>query len=209
MSRLVFLEEAHRYFLDGIEIPGNTSLLQEDGIVDTTWFTPESRDRGTRVHKACWYEDEGDLDWETVRPEERGYVEAFVKFKRETGFKSDCNEFRCWSALGYATTPDILGVMETPYGLRRGLLNLKTGVASRWVGLQLAGEKIACTERIAAQDEEWARRLEYVNGHPYPELRWALELRANGTYRQITFEDPEEEAVFTGIVKKHHWKRRK
>lgn len=205
-SQLEFSAEDHSYRLRGEVIPGNTFLLEWDGWIDKTWFTPESRDRGTRVHTACWFQDEGDLDWDTVLLDERGYVEAFIRFKREMGWVSDVNEFRTWSEIGFATTPDLMGVMENyRLGPRRAVCNLKTGQISKWVDLQLAGEFLATRERIQAQDEEWTHRIEDLNGHPYPEHRFALQLFRDGRYKLYEAEDPSDEIVFAGIVQKYHW----
>lgn len=203
MGRLTFQEAGHRYFLDGVEIPGNTSMLKAAGLIDDTRFTPESRDRGIRVHDAVWFEDEGALDWSTVREEEKPRVEAFQDFKLKTGWRSDVNEALVHSeTLRFATRPDLVGVMEGA----RWTVNVKTGDPSKWVGLQLAGEEIAINEVIQANAEDWVHRLEWFGGHPYVTRRAALHLKANGKWRLIPFENPADRPTFEGLVRLHHWR---
>lgn len=48
------------------DLPHVTDILRDAGLVDTTWFTEEMRDRGSRLHRATHYLDQGDLDWASV-----------------------------------------------------------------------------------------------------------------------------------------------
>lgn len=204
MDRLKFTEEGHRYTLDGVEIPSNTTLLQAAGLIDTRWFQPEHAQRGKEVHKACWFLCEGDLDWASVRPDYVPYVEAFALFLEQSGFKVELNEVPVWSAAGYATTPDLVGILNG----RRVIINIKTGSVEKWVGLQLAGEKYALTERILAQDLPWTHHLEPINGRAFPEGRFALQVSANGKYKlHKEFTSPMDEPTFLGIVSLHHWRK--
>lgn len=212
MSRLRFQEDAHVYTLDGVVIPSNTQVLTAEGLIDKTFYSEDGRERGTRVHAACWFADEGKLDWDTVAEDERGYIRAFEKFKRESEWITDFNELPVWGSPGFGTRLDLLGVGVFKVGdtflRRRAVVDIKTGVVPPWVGLQTAGQKMAVVERIQAQDEAWSAHLEYINGHPYPELRFALKLNRNGTYRLKEFNDPAEEPIFSGYVHAHHWKKR-
>lgn len=212
MGRLRFQEDGHRYFLDDRPIPSNTEVLAEEGIIDKAFYDIAGRERGTRVHLACWYADEGRLDWETVAPEERPYVRAFEAFKRETEWVTDINELPTWGSPGFGTRLDLLGVgifqIAGVFARRRAVIDIKSGHVPAWVDLQTAGQMVAVKERIQAQDEPWAQTLEYVNGHPYPELRFALQLRKDGTYRLKQFDDPHAEDAFRGIIHQYHWKLR-
>lgn len=202
MSQLQFIEEGHIYKLGDMVLPSNTQLLKGAGLIDDRFYTDAGRERGTGVHTACWYLDEGDLDWETVPAEWVPYVEAFGQFKAQTGFKTDFNELAVWSKAGFATRLDMMGILNG----RRALIDIKTGQVQKWVGLQLAGQQIAVNERIQAQDEPWTADLEYVSGHPYPEARFALRLDKTGKYKLIPFTNPADLDVFLGVVHLHHWK---
>jgi hypothetical protein len=205
-SARIALDDAHVYRLDGEPIPGNTEMLKGAGLVNTEWFTPESAARGTRVHDAAQYLAEGDLDWSTVLPEDRGYVDGVATFLARSGFVCEANEFLIWSdALRYGTKPDFLGVLNG----RRVLIQLKTGDVRPVVGVQLALEKIAANERIAAQDLPFTHRLEWVNGSPYVDGRFALRVFNDGRWKlHPEFIDPLDERAAVGIVTTHHWRLR-
>lgn len=211
MSRLKYFEDGHRYELDGQPIPSNTQILKAEGLVNDAFYTPDGRDRGIHVHAACWYLCEKKLDWKTVAEEETGYVKAFEKFLKENQFQIDYNELPVWGSPGFGTRLDLMGVGEfqinNDFRLRRVIIDIKTGAVPPWVELQLAGQMLAVKERIQAEDEGWAF-LHEVNGHPYPEMRFALQLNKNGKYRLKEFNDPTAEDVFRGLVHAHNWKTR-
>lgn len=202
MSRCILDEDTHTYYLDGEPVPGTSRMLEDAGLVDTTWFTPEARDRGTRVHIAGHYLCEGSLDWSTVIPQDRGYVEGLDAFLRESGFVVEVNEFLVWSdALRYATKPDAIGIL---YG-RRAVINWKTGDVRDPVRLQVELEKRAANERILAQDTDWAQRLELINGSALVEAKYALRLYVDGRYKLLPeFSDPVDEPAAEALVTRYH-----
>ncbi len=202
-SRLVFQPQDHRYFLDGRELPSNTAMIKDAGLIDDRWFTEESRDRGIAVHRACHFLCEKDLNWTTIRPDYVPYVQACDDFIKTTGFKVERNEFPVWSDHGYATTPDVMGILDG----HRCLINFKTGAISRWVPLQLYGEKMAVIERIYEQAEPWTKGLEYLNGYPYPDRVYALELKPNGKWKLHPFNEKDLTEIFISMVRIHHWRK--
>lgn len=203
MPRLEFQEAGHLYLLDGLPIPSNTQILKAERMVDDRFYTDAGRERGVNVHNACWFLDEDDLDWSTVSDEEKGFVEGFGEFKVKTGFKTDFNELAVWGNSLFATRLDLIGVLN---GVRV-IIDLKTGQVDRWVGLQLAGQQIAITDRIRENQEPWVSKLSRIDGHPYPVKRFALKLNKNATYKLIPFPDNSEMDVFNGLVRTHHWRR--
>lgn len=53
---ITFDEAAHRYTVDGVEVPSVTTvcrLLAYDQKSDKPWLARVAADRGTRVHEAC------------------------------------------------------------------------------------------------------------------------------------------------------------
>src|SRR5678815_2139742 len=70
-----FEESAHRYFVEpsGREIPGVTRALEEAGLIDFSMVPRDvllkAQDRGTRVHQALHYLDDGELDQDTLDEE--------------------------------------------------------------------------------------------------------------------------------------------
>lgn len=127
--QLTLDQASHVYRLGDRVLPAVTDILVGTGIVDTTWFTELGRWRGSAVHLACWYDDEGDLDEAQLDPKLRGYLDAYRKFKAETGFKANAIETSLHNPmLGYAGTPDRVGELGDG---RPCLPDLKSGAASK------------------------------------------------------------------------------
>ena len=121
-------QETHVYTLGERVLPAVTDILVGAGIVDTRWFTELGRWRGSAVHMACWYDDEGDLDESLLDPQLQPYLAAYRKFKAETGFTSTAIETSVYSdLLGYAGTPDRIGTVNG----KPCLPDLKSGASSK------------------------------------------------------------------------------
>jgi hypothetical protein len=65
-----FEPETHSYFLGKTRLIGVSEAIQSAGLKDFSRIAPDvlehARQRGTAVHAACHFLDEGDLDWATV-----------------------------------------------------------------------------------------------------------------------------------------------
>lgn len=116
-------------------LPRVTDILKDAGLIDTRWFTEEVRDRGTAVHAACHYLDEGDLDESSVDPAIQGYMDAYTAYRRDkSGVEWDWIECpRQDSAGRYRGTSDRVLCLRP-----RQLLDIKTGCHFAWHALQLA-----------------------------------------------------------------------
>ena len=68
----------HRYSVEGKEIPHITGMLLQVGLMDDTWFTEESCDRGTAVHDLTAAYDLGALDPRSLVSNYKPYVLAHV-----------------------------------------------------------------------------------------------------------------------------------
>lgn len=171
---LTFDAYAHAYILSGCQIPSVTQILTARGLIDDQWFTEEARDRGTAVHAAVHYLNEGQLDEGTIDPRIDSYLDAYRKFRMETAFEPLVCEASMGSAkLGYAGTVDLLGWMRAVDGL--ALIDIKTGAHARWHFVQLA----AYDELIS----ENAAHLGLHDRADLPQRRLTLELHKDGTYR--------------------------
>ncbi len=71
---------AHRYTdaTTGKVLPHITGMLQQVGLIDDTWFTEESCDRGIAVHDLTAAYDLGALDPRTLQSGYKNYVLAHV-----------------------------------------------------------------------------------------------------------------------------------
>jgi hypothetical protein len=167
---MAFLYEpkSHRYFLDGVRIPGITSVLTRAGILDTRWYTEEGCRRGTAVHMALQFAAEGDLNPASVHPSLVPYLDAFERFRVETGWEpTERPELAVYSeTLRYATQIDGIGTMRGELWV----LNWKTGAKQPWWAVQSAGEALAYVESTG--------RVPLFRA-----TRGSLRLLADGTYR--------------------------
>lgn len=122
----VFFEELEHvyhtseHFLS--QLPSVTGILKSEGFIDDTWFNDYVRDRGSNIHLACHLDDLNDLDEDTVGEVERPYLEAYRKFKRESGFVVEESEVpKANLKLMFAGTPDKVGRFPHNNLLRAGL----------------------------------------------------------------------------------------
>lgn len=170
-DRYTFDEERHEHRLDGQIIPGVTSILRVAGFSDNGHHDEQAMNRGTLVHRATHYLDEGDLNIETVDPSIMPYIEAYLKFKSEGDVEHYIAEQPiCHDTLRYA------GVLDR-YGWAFNaacLWDIKTGAYQSWHPIQLEAYYrllMENREAFALQDADLPRK------------RFVVELRADGTYR--------------------------
>jgi len=170
------------------ELPRVTDILKEAGLIDVSWLTPEGRDRGSYVHQACQFYDEGDLDESTVDSAIAGYLDGYKKFRRESSIES-------WD---WIECPQ-----QDPRGLYRGTPDRIIDVRPRAVWDPKTGSPVPCTAlQLAA----------YVNmlPDPYSYRRFALYLKPNGTYTVVEF--PREQyahdlSIFMAALNIYYWRQ--
>ena len=146
-----------------------TEAIKIAGLMgdSANFFTPEGAARGTAVHAACEFDDDGDLDDDALDPSLSGYVESWRAFRGETGLEIIGNELEVnHEPLGYVGHLDRL----VKWNDKVHVLDIKTGSDQRWHAIQLAAYAMA-----------WASET----GSPTP-LRGSVQLYADGrpgTYR--------------------------
>lgn len=124
-----FEAEGHRY---GSGLESVTTILKEEGIIDTRFYDDWSRDRGSMIHLATAYDDRGELDESTLDPVIAPYLEAWRRFKRESGFIPEKIEVPGMStAYRYAGTPDRIG--ELPGRISRAAVELHDDATYRLI----------------------------------------------------------------------------
>lgn len=166
--------ETHTYSVNGIELPSVTEILQSAGLVNTAFYTEESAWRGSVVHACCQYDDEGDLDEASVPEEAKGHLDAWRRFKLETGIRKFDGIEQPLFSPSYAGIPDRTGIRDG----RRFVLDIKTGVLSPWVRLQLVGyghliEPYRPIDRIAVRLNKNGR----YQSEEFPIASWRVDLR--------------------------------
>jgi hypothetical protein len=184
-----FEKEGHVYRLGDRVIPSVTEILKGAGVVDDQWWTEAGRWRGSQVHLACWYDDQNDLDVDSLDERLRGYVDAYRRFRAETGFTPTAIEQSVYNdLLGYAGTPDRIGTLGDG---RHCLPDLKSGAQSRVTRLQTAG---------------YAGCL----GSPRKYVRMEVRLKENGKYSLQVFEPKDFDRDFTdfqALIRVFHIRR--
>lgn len=134
--QLTFEPLEHVYTLDGRKLPSVTHILSKLGLIEEEWFTEESRNRGTAVHEAIHYLNEDDLDWSSIRPDYLGYIEAYERFCKESGFEPLGAEWLlAHKKLHYAGALDAFGLMVG----EKLVIDYKTGGPAPWHCFQGAG----------------------------------------------------------------------
>lgn len=189
---LTFDPATHTYRLGGQVVPSVTQLLdpiRPDFSMVPAHVLEAKRALGTAVHLACELDDEGDLDDESLDPVLAPYVAAWRKFKADTGAEVLMNEQRlAHTALRFAGTLDRL------VRVRGGdvyLIDLKTSVSmAASFGVQLAGYQLLLDESA------FTTKL----------TRKGLQLKDDGTYKLVPFNNPNDVAAFRACLSIFHWK---
>lgn len=185
MPELRFDEAEHRYYLDGRRLPSVTQVLEDVGIIDYSKIPHETREtaleRGRVVHLLTELDDLDELDESTVDPQLAGYLEAWRRFRCETGFTPELIEHRQANAqYGFAGTLDRTGRFRGATVV--DIADLKTGTAPAWTRWQMAA---------------------YASFFPTPRTyrRYAVELHNDGTYAvPFVFEGRDWSADFNGFL---------
>ncbi len=194
------MRDTSRYQLDGQRVLSVTEALDIAGLVDFSGvplsLLEEAAERGKRVHAAIATmidaEVRGDEAW--CPDDEVGYINAFLRFRTDTGFEVIENEYPVLSKrYRYAGTLDLFGIIETSLCL----LDLKTGVIPEWTGLQTAGYEMALRETKMGH---W--KLDPND----PIQRYGLQLKPDGTYKLKRFETFSDRADFLASVRVAQYK---
>lgn len=160
-----------------------TELLVAEGFINTEWFTEYGRDRGSYVHKARHLYDMDELDEESLDPVLVPYLEAWKKFRRDSGFVPVESEIRLYSEMYQFTgKPDVVGLLNgSP-----AIVDCKSGTIEPWVALQLAGYEI-------------------LKGTPHKRI--AVRLKPDGNYSVKEFTNRQHRQIFLAALAIHNWKK--
>lgn len=170
---------AHRYTVDGRELISVTQALTEAGLIDSRWYSEHGATRGTAVHAAVQaFNATGEVPTDDVCAP---FFDAYLAFQMQAGFDVEAAEERIYDQLrGYAGTLDLRGRFRSQTD-GSDLIDIKTGSVPAWVGYQTAA---------------YARLLNTAR----PRRRWALNLRADGTYRLAPLIKRSDEQIFLAAL---------
>lgn len=196
MTDLHFDAPTHTYRLNGRRVP---SVTQITGTIAPLVGIPREvleakADLGTAVHLATEYHDQDDLDWDGLPDIVRPYLEAYARFRAETGFIPTRIEARVSNpTFAYAGTLDRIGTFARLKGVRTTapcLVDLKaTYRIAPIYGVQTALYAAAASPKKAL-------------------LRFALQLKPDATYRLEQFADPSDLSVGLAALTLMNWRER-
>jgi hypothetical protein len=194
MDGLDFNAERHEYRLHGRVIPNVTRIL--DPLTDIHKMPADrvefARLRGQAVHQATALWDWEMLDEASVDPQIVGYLDAWKRFRAESGFVPELIEHRVVHLLhGYAGTLDRTGRMRATAPGMLDIIDIKT---SSDVYLKAVGPQTAAYAKAV---ENQCRIV--------PWRRLAVQLRPDGTYRVHTCTDANDFAVFMAALTLYQW----
>jgi hypothetical protein len=183
---LTFDPTTHEYRVQERLVPSVTKLIKAAGLIDDTWMDEEALARGSIVHQALEYDDQGDLDEGSIDPRIMGYVEAWRKCRQEMGLEVVANEQKVYhETYRYAGTLDRV--------VRRAgqlvLIDLKSGSPAAWHALQLALYLMAT--------EQWD-----INR---PTARAAVYLEEDGRYKYVEHKDRNDFAAAKAVITLFNW----
>jgi hypothetical protein len=187
MADLEFIEEGHVYKIGDRRLISVTQALK---VVDDRYkVDPWYFERGRIIHLCTEYEDRDELDLDTVDTQVAGYVQAYVTFKKDTGFKPTIIEKpMVHPKLWYAGKPDKIG----PLNGILALIDLKSGAPAKVDPLQGAAY--------------W--ELAIVNGIPVKKA-FDLYLKDDGTYKLEPIQNPKSLLpVFLAALRITQWKEK-
>lgn len=186
-SELEFDAAAHRYTLGGQQLPSVTQVLEAalremEGLPEH--LVKAAGEFGQHVHQACDLFDRGVLDDRILDPKLRPYVDAWVRFRAESGIVVLASELRVHHPkLGYAGTLDVRAVF--PRKKLTVVIDRKTSASiPRSVGAQTAAYREALRAR----------------GHQVDSTRYCVHLRGDGTYRLQRLTDPADFTLFQSCL---------
>jgi hypothetical protein len=198
IDKLQFDEAAHRYTFDGRPVPSVTQILKPLSMAEYRGVDRATLDlaawRGRAVHKMIELDLRDDLDVDALSDELQPYYTAWKNFQSLSGFTCHASEAQVYSVRHrYAGTLDL-------YGELNGKLVLvdckRTAAVPRTAGPQTAAYLHAYAEHIAHDDPR----------HPvWTADRYALHLRADGSWRLVPFKDPADLRVFLSCLTIHQW----
>ena len=191
----------HRYFDAKMQpVPGVTQTLNNTGIVCYDHIPKAILDHkaeiGTAAHAASHYYDENDLEITTVDDEVIGYLEGWIKFRKESQVVVHAIEQRgivIVDGMPYGYTFDRDCTLEG----QRTLIEIKC----------TAGIEISWGPQTAAY--EAALRAQETNPRQAPRRRVAVWLKPDGTYSLIPFTDVKDYHVWKWALGLETWKQTK
>lgn len=188
-----FDPDTHKYFINDREAVSVTTLLKNNGCYPHfKYVTDEHIWRGRQIHDMMELYHRGTLDLEALDELIVPYHRGWLKFEAETGFKMVGFEEELYHPLlMVGGKPDAWGLC----GQEIWIIDYKHGIPPRVTGLQLAGYEVLlkANNRI----DTTGRRVRRIG----------LQLKSDGDYNIIPFDDPNDINIWMMMVSIHNWRK--
>jgi hypothetical protein len=182
-----FNKDNHEYSVDGVVYPSVTQVINNLGLIDTQWFKPEHAARGSHIHLACQYLDEGCLDYDSLDEEYKPYIDAYKRFLNDCKPEWVGIEQKIFHPIyKYCGTYDRSGMM---FG-NNITLDIKTGIYHHTHALQLAGYEQTITDDKSSK-------------------RYSLYLSRDTTYKLIQHKERMDYKIFNNACSVYWWAKNK
>lgn len=184
---LAYTEEGHAYTWKGAPILSITQILRSVGLSPDFRMVNKvelasAATRGSNVHSLTQFFDEDDLG--EVAPEYAGYLDAWIKFRKDTGFIPEIREAMLYhTVFAYGGRPDAAGKLDG----KLAVCEIKTGntpAIDDWVGIQLALQQVLISD---------------IAKYPVTE-RLAVKLMPSGDYNVRRFTDRRDRGIGLAAV---------
>ncbi|NID15006.1 hypothetical protein [Luteibacter yeojuensis] len=197
LNRLAYDDALHEYRFDGQLVPNVTKILSRLTAEEYRGVDRETMERaallGKAVHKVIELDLRDTLDTDSLSEGLLPYYGAWLNFLNTSGFKALLSEQRVYSErYGYAGTLDLFGRLNN----RLAVIDAKrTAAVPRTAGPQTAAYEAALRES----------RPDLTGALPID--RFALHLRADGTWRLVPFAERSDLRVFLAQITTLQWLR--
>lgn len=193
---LSFDRASHTYRFEGSEVPGVTRVLSPissyAGIPKA--ILDAAAARGTYIHECCEMLLWETLDWDSVMPEYRPYVDAFANFLEESGVEVELPEEKVFHpTLKYAGTADLFCRLPKRKKMRRAVVDYKTSLKM----MPTVGPQVSAYQE--AQNATQPKGAEKVID------RYGLQLKKDGTYNLVPYESRNDFNIFKSCLNIYHF----
>ncbi|KAF1008955.1 MAG: hypothetical protein GAK28_00587 [Luteibacter sp.] len=198
LERLTYDDAVHEYRFDGRVVPSVTQILARLSAEEYRGVDRETMERaatlGKATHKVIELDLRGTLDTESLSEGLVPFYRAWRNFRSMSGFEPLLSEQRVYSArYAYAGTLDLFGRLNG----RLALIDAKrTAQVPRTAGPQTSAYEAALRET----------RPDLTGAMPID--RFALHLRADGTWRLVPFTERGDLRVFLAQITTQEWLRK-
>lgn len=196
---LVFGPAAHRYTLDGVELPSVTKIIGSCGFYEFPFVSLEQlaakAQLGRDVHSACELFDNGTLDWSTLTDEVLYHFEGWVKFRADhPELEIIANEEQLFHPhLKYA------GTLDRVLGSDRHGLSVRRTVADIKIGMELPAAKMQTAAYLNAYNATRQPREQAT-------IRISIHLPGAGKYKLVQHAGVDDFRAFTACLQLFKWR---